>query len=477
VLSMQRTEPKTAREPSRATSPRRRGLAPVAGLVAGSALGVLFVILTAGALADRAVEQSSVSIDATHVPALLTAPGEPVELRYDVHCVPALEDVVDAPCEVDGSVHVRPGASGPYRELPLRVDRKASEGRYVARVPADVARMRGGFTYYAVFHSPTSGVTTTLPAGGAQAPQRSIPLGATVDVAIGPHRFGETRRPDARMASVSWGGGPGDAGLENGRGLPPVGAPSFDVASDGTLVLLDQVHKRLLRWAPGASSPVAARLEIDGTLADLAVASDGTAHVLELAHAGKPPVLRAFGPAGESRGAAEIPERTASQVRIGPGGPSVLQQPSGQWVLTAVGGRSVDVAAAGGPRAGRALPGGEELVVLRSGNEVRAAITGPLGVRQSWRVTSDTPLGEVQLAEPLGTGLLLVVRVYTDSDDEFAVLVLDSKGIVQRFSVTSAEWAETAPLSRFRLAGASLYHLGSTAAGAFVDRYDLEASR
>jgi hypothetical protein len=399
-----------------------------------------------------------------------------VELRYDVHCVPAAEEMVEAPCEVDGSVHVRPGASGPYRELPLRVDAGAAEGRHVARVPVDVTRARGGFTYYAVLRSPTSGVTTTLPAGGAQAPQRSVPLVASVDVSLGPHGFGATRRPDERVVSVSWGSGQGDAGLENGRGLPPVGASSFDVTRDGTLYLLDQVHKRLLRWEPGASSPVAAPLAIDGTLADLAVASDGAAHVLELAHAGRPPVLRAFGRGGESRGAAEIPERTASQVRIGPGGPSVLQQPSGQWVPTAVGGRSVDVAAPDGPRAGRALPGGEELVVLRSGNEVRTAITGPHGVRHAWRVTSDTPLGEVQVAEPLGSGVLLVVRVFTDSADEFVVLVLDRKGIVRQFSVTSADWAETAPLSRFRLAGASLYHLGSTNAGAFVDRYDLEAT-
>jgi hypothetical protein len=48
---------------------------------------------------------------------------------------------------------------------------------------------------------------------------------------------------------------------------------------------------------------------------------------------------------------------------------------------------------------------------------------------------------------------------------------------VDSFAVESLEWAESAPLARFRLAGSSLYRLGSTRAGLFVDRFDLEVSR
>jgi hypothetical protein len=118
-----------------------------------------------------------------------------------------------------------------------------------------------------------------------------------------------------------------------------------------------------------------------------------------------------------------------------------------------------------------------EVVVFRNGNEIRAALTGPGLLRQTWRVTSETPLAEVQLAEPLGNRLLVVVRTYTDHADEFVVLVLGSRGIEERFSLDSADWAETAPLSRFRLVGSSLYQLGSTPAGLFVDRIDLEVRR
>lgn len=85
-------------------------------------------------------------------------------------------------------------------------------------------------------------------------------------------------------------------------------------------------------------------------------------------------------------------------------------------------------------------------------------------------------MAEVQLAEPVGSGLLVVARVYTDDRAEFVVLVLDEYGLAQRFALDSADWAETAPLSRFRLVGSALYRLGSTSAGLFVDRFDLEVA-
>jgi hypothetical protein len=125
-------------------------------------------------------------------------------------------------------------------------------------------------------------------------------------------------------------------------------------------------------------------------------------------------------------------------------------------------------------RPGRPLPGGGELVVLRREDEIRVAIVTAAGVRRSWRLVSRTPVAEVQLAEPLGQLVVLVFRTYTDREDEFVVLVLDRSGIAERFSVTSDGWAETAPLSRFRLAGGSLHRLGSTPEGLFVDRFDLE---
>jgi hypothetical protein len=124
-------------------------------------------------------------------------------------------------------------------------------------------------------------------------------------------------------------------------------------------------------------------------------------------------------------------------------------------------------------RSGRAVSGGRELVVLRKDDEIRVALVGD-GVSQAWRVTSASPIAEVQLAEALGRHVVLVVRAYSDTQDEFRVLVLGAHGVIDSFSVASADWAETAPLSRFRLRGSGLYRLGSTPGGLFVDRFDLE---
>ena len=85
-------------------------------------------------------------------------------------------------------------------------------------------------------------------------------------------------------------------------------------------------------------------------------------------------------------------------------------------------------------------------------------------------------MSEVQLAEPIAGRLVAVVRVYEERRAEFVTLVLGPRGVERQFSTDAADWAETAPLARFRLAGGSLYRLGSTPAGVFIDRYDLGVS-
>jgi hypothetical protein len=157
----------------------------------------------------------------------------------------------------------------------------------------------------------------------------------------------------------------------------------------------------------------------------------------------------------------------------------VQQEPSEQWMPVRRG-RTLLARAAqareGHP--GRTLADGRELVVDRVGvAEARVAEVAGGRVKRAWRITSATPLGEVQLAEPLGSRVLVVLRPYTETQDEFLVLVLGDRGVERSFSVDSADWAETAPLARFRLAGSSLYRLGSTPSGMHVDRFDLEVNR
>jgi hypothetical protein len=455
--------------------PARPPLPPLLAVVLGVLSGALLVALVGAPISrsdgpDNARAASSVEV--THVPPLLTAPGETVELAYDAYCLPAETDD-DLPCHATGSVHARTGAQGAFIEIPLRRDRFAPESRLVAILPERIARSPLGFEYYAVIADPATGATTTLPSGGPSSPQRSIPLGKPIEVELGHHSFGATRRADARVAWAHWGDGPFDAGLEQGRNLPPIGGASFDVASEGTVVVLDEANRRALRFEPGQSRPSAIPLDISGTIADLALAPERL-YVLEtVGGRGHEGALRAFTASGRPLSLARLPER-AYRVRIGPDrAPVLLSQGSSQWVRAELP-RTGSVARLRGGRAGRPLPDGREVVVLRTGDEIRVALLSPGGTARTWRIRSATSVAEVQLAEPLGSRLVLVARLYTDTRDEFLVLVLGPTGVVERFTVPAREWAETAPLSRFRLAGSSLYQLGSMPEGLFVDRYDLE---
>jgi hypothetical protein len=451
----------------------------IAGLALGVLLGSWFGTGSGRARAERQIPAAGHAVDATHLPPLLTTSGEDVVLRYDVHCTSAAEGAEDvsqevAGCASGGTVFIRTGTSGSFRPLPLVFDPSAAEGRWAAHVPAEVAASRNGFSYYAVLHSSEDDVPTTVPPGGASSPHRSVPMGRAVDVPLGRHEFGKIRPADDRVLESRWGAGTGEIGLEAGTNVTPTGGSSFDIGADGAVSVLDEVNRRVLRWAPGAASPAAIPVTVDGTIADLSVAADGSMYVLESARTGRGPVLRSLGRSGVMLESSELPERTATQVRVGPSGPVVLQQPSGQWVSVGRSNGSTSASSHGLGTAGRPFPGGSEVVTLRTGRELRLALVSGDVVRRSWRITSTTPLGEVQLAEPLGLGLLVVVRVYTDVQDEFLALVLGQRGVVREVSLGSADWAESAPLSRFRLFGSSLYRLGSTANGLFVDRFDME---
>lgn len=451
-----------------------RGRAGAAGIAIGVLAGIL-TILTGTAVAQKLAPPTAAPVlEATHLPPLLTAAGERVELRYDVFCAAAEADPAGA-CKATGSVFVRSGSAGRFRPFALRETRSA-DGRYAVSLPDAVAHAPAGFSYYAVLNTPAG--TITVPEGGATAPQRSLPLGKPIHVALGAHVFGRTARPHARVAEAAWGSGPGQVGLEQGKNMTPIGGASFDVTADGMIHVLDEANRRVLRWpAASRSAPVAVPLAINGTLADLSVAGDGTMHVLETTSGRRDThLLRSFGANGAAAGVTEIAGR-ASQVRLaGDGVPMVLQQPSGQWMPTAAAnGRLLEPEAqVRGGTSARPLARGNEVVVLRQGAEIRVALTASDGARRSWRITSATDLAEVQLAEVSGSHLVVVARVYTDTRDEFVALVLGPGGLVRQLALDSADWAETAPLSRFRLRGSSLYQLGSTPAGLFVDRFDLE---
>jgi hypothetical protein len=456
-------------------SRRRRRL--LGGALAGGLAGVVTGAVIATA-APRVHEQGEPDIapmaiiDAAHVPPLLTVPGERIALRYAVVCPGAGSEPFAAACDAGGDVYARAGTSGPFTRLPLRRTADSLDGRYAVDVPPAIAASPDGFSYYAVLRNDASGTSMTLPAGGAVAPQRSLPLERPVVVTLGGHRFGTTRPADARVVDAPWGAGVGEVALDGPPGGLQIGPSAFDVAPDGGIVVLDGGNSRLERWSNGRVSAVHA--DVDGAADDFALAPDGTAYVAD--GRGRPPLVRHLGRDGRLLDAAPLPERTWTQLRAGPNGPTVQVEPSEQWLPAAPAVPRTAKVEAG--RAGRRLADGSDVVVLRSGaGELRLARVVDGRVRTGWRILSATPLGEVQLTEWVGGRMVVVVKAYTDTADEFVVLVLDGRGLVRRFSIRSSEWAASAPLARFRLAGRSLYQLGSTPDGAFVDRYDLEVTR
>ena len=460
----------------RETSLRWRLAALILGVVIGCASGIASVTLGAAAAQRTGPEQRAV-FDVTHLPPFLTMPDERAELAYDVHCAAGDDKGAEAGCEVRGAVFVRKAGRGSFERLALHAREPGSSARQLAaRTPSSLSSQPGGFEYYAELEAPDLGERVTIPAGGADAPHVSRPLEDPVDIALGRHSFGEARRADVRLALAAWGDGPAQVGLEQGRQLGAIGPSAFDVDAAGTVSVLDQAHRRLLRWRKGAQEPIRVPLSIAGTIADLAVGKDGSTYVLESTAApGRNALVKRFDDAGRELEAIETAERTSSQIRMARDGALVLGHPSHHWMPVTVGvvPASREVQLRHG-RAGRALQSGGEVVLFRHANELRVAITSGRSMIRSWRLTSATPLAEVQLAEPIGQRLVLVVRLYDEDVDEFAVLTLDRQGLVGRFTLDAADWAETAPLSRFRLVGKSLYRLGSTPAGTFVDRFDLE---
>jgi hypothetical protein len=448
--------------------PTMRSLAGgAAGIAAGIVAGMVLSSVSAGGSATPSGRRP---LEGAHLPPLLRLPGEQVTLRYAIVCPPRDDG---RPCDGSGEVYVRPGRAGAFQWLPLRRGEDSVDGRYFVEVPPQIASSPEGFSYYAVLRDETGGDSLTVPSGGAAAPQQSVRLARPVEVTLGAHEFGRTRLPDVRVVAARWGSDLAEVGLAGTRELGFTGPSAFDVDVRGSVTLLDQVNGRLERW-DGARVTMTA-VDVSGGLADLAVEPDGTVNVLEPPNRSSPfPVLRRFDRAGRAMTAQRLADRTWAKLAVGPDGPVVQQQPSEQWMPAAL--DRAEQARRG--RSGRPLGGGRELLVQRLGvGELRLADVAGNAVRRAWRVTSSTPLGEVQLVEPLGSRLVVVVKAYTADEGEYIVLVLDPSGLAERFGVSAPHWAEAAPLGRFRLAGSSLYRLGSAARGAFVDRFDLEVTR
>ena len=268
----------------------------------------------------------------------------------------------------------------------------------------------------------------------------------------------------------AWGKGEHALGLDSGREQSRIGPSAFDVAPDGSIVLLDQVNRQLVVMRGGERSELP--IAFAGGEGDLAVARDGTIYVLDAG--GAAPSVAAYTPAGDLIAETPLAEPSADMVRAGPSGPIVHAYPSEMWLPTGAGrpplAPNEQIA---GAQAARSFGDGIAVVVSASPDEARLALVRGDSVLHTWLLRSSTSLGEVQLAEPYGDGLLAVVRLWNEKQAEFRVVRLTPDGSAESFSVDRAEWAETASLSRFRLHGDTLYQLRSTASGVEIATFEI----
>ena len=438
---------------------------PLAGFVLGALVGA--TVLTVNVVGASSPERSTVRAggfgEILHTPVLLARAGQPVELSYDVVCG-ALKDEPTSHCSPSGSVYVRPTGGSTFSRLSLERD---ADGLLSAVVPGTDAR--AGFDYYVVMNN-GRGWTATLPEAGAEAPQHvwSLQDWATVDV--GAAWFGRSRAPSSVVRGFTWGRGDAAIGLDTGREQSRIGPSAFDVAPDGSIVVLDHVNHRLVVLRRGTE---AEQLPIDfsGGEGDLAVGGDGRIYVLD---SSAKPLLRAFTASGAPIAAGRLAEPTADMVRMGPSGPLVHSYPSEMWLPTGPGrppfapGRQLASA-----QSARTVRGGLGVVVHASPSEVKLALVRGDRVEHTWMLRGETSFGEVQLAEPYGDGMVVVVRLWNEKHAAFRVLRLSPEGLVQSFDVAPADWAESGSLSRFRLHGSTLYQLRSDPSGISIAEFEI----
>ena len=367
----------------------------------------------------------------------------------------------------DGTVFVRPGTHGAVPSTALREDRAALDGRFAT---SSRSRSRARRPDSRTTRCCAAWKTATPSRCPREARLRRSGASAREARARGARRhvFGRiTRRDRACRRSV--------VGLGAGTGRARAGARTYPD------------RRRLVRRLPRRNRPRPRRgqpprpaLAAGGPLGNRRRAArdqrdarrhvgrrrTGRRHVLETTHAARDTqVLRIFEADGDAKGVAAIAEH-ASQVRLGAdGSPLVLQQPSDSGCL-----RPTRADASRPRRAERRRPtsrgasGGNEVVVLRRGTEIRVSVRGIGALRAQLADHEPDAVAEVQLAEPLGRPARRRLRASTRTrrTSSRARARPDRRRAAAR--VDSADWAETAPLSRFRLVGSSLYQLGSTPA-------------
>src|ERR687888_2673480 len=113
------------------------------GVVSAAVAAVVF----GGAAVAHTDTAAGAVLEASHLPPLLVVPGEPVELAFEVHCAQAGVEDPERSCHVGGSLFLRRGTTGAFRELPLARNDAGGLTRLTTTLPDALANE--SYQYYA----------------------------------------------------------------------------------------------------------------------------------------------------------------------------------------------------------------------------------------------------------------------------------------------------------------------------------------
>jgi hypothetical protein len=281
--------------------------------------------------------------------------------------------------------------------------------------------------------------------------------------------FGRTLR-GRTVLYLPWGSGGSKAGLAPGHESQTLGPSSFDVDRRGRVYLADPLQQRLAVFSEGR--PVRSLRLTLGVRPDVAVAPDGSAFVAD--RSGSRVSIVRIDPAGRPHPAVGLAPGLLGEVRTA--GPQAVVNvlPDDTW-------RSVgEHGLAGPPTVGMPIGGGRHLLRVAREDRVRLATVGHEGmVTGAVELRSKLRFGDLALAEPDGHGGYVVVvhvwRVEPAPADQYQVIHLAGGRVVRTFAVADGLFAETPPLSRFRVGpDGSLYQLTTSPDGMRIQRFDLK---
>ena len=381
------------------------------GFSCGVAVGAIALAVGAvGAAVDATSPRSGTARRAAHA-AVARRAGRPMELRYDVVC------------QADRSesrARFRQRVRPPRRRGRVPEDRPCACGRDWER-PWTFRRRASPTTP----SSTTAPATMTVPAAGVRLSVRGpqSPLRRSASDA-----HAAARNADGRAVAATW-----------GMGAALWAAHRARARAHRALGVRRRPQRERRRARPGqrparALSGRTGRAQLHGhrlrrRRGDLAVGADGTAYVLDQ---GAEPVarLRAF------RSARRDDRRHGTARTCCGAGPRARSSTGTRRHVEADSRRR-----RGSPQAraaGRRRPAGPSGRRWRRGGRARWSRRGALRARTRRQRPSGlagvepVDLGEIQLAEPFGDGMLVVLRVWTETKAEFVALVLSPNGLPAR---------------------------------------------